>query len=128
MPALKKRVIKTWVSEIIENHEKKSGNINFIFTTDDMLLEINKKYLNHDYYTDIITFDYSTNRLIHGDIYISLDRVNENASTLNTGTTELFRVMIHGVLHLLGYDDSDNESQEKMRKAEDQCITLLLNK
>jgi rRNA maturation RNase YbeY len=93
---------------------------------DEMLLEINSKYLNHNYYTDIISFDYSENNIIAGDIYISIDRVRENA--LNTKTDfedELHRVLVHGILHFLGYKDKRPEEKKRMRDAENSCLKLL---
>lgn len=105
--------------------------LNYIFTTDDELLEINRQYLNHDYYTDIITFDLSDKerRPIIGEIYISIDRVLDNAATIQTDPTEeLIRVMFHGYLHLVGYKDKTKTQQLQMRAAEDDCLTLYRQK
>lgn len=125
MPDLKKNDLKKWITQVIKKHEKKTGSINYIFTTDIFLLEINKTYLHHDYFTDIITFNFSDNKAIHGDIYISIDRVRENAATYKTGDSEMNRVMIHGILHLLGFDDNTDGNKAKMRQAEDECLGMI---
>ncbi len=135
--------IRLWVASVIASEEKKTGTINFIFCSDEYLLALNNQYLKHDYYTDIITFDQSDDKkIISGDIYISIDRVKENAlakrhkrtlapdsrTTDNKQLTtnhELHRVMIHGVLHLLGYDDKRTGARKIMRKKEDMCLALL---
>jgi rRNA maturation RNase YbeY len=121
--------LKKWMSIVIQQKEWELGDINFIFCSDDFLLDINKKYLNHDTLTDIITFDYSKEnpkQAISGDIFISTDRVRENAQTFSkTFENELHRVMIHGVLHLLGYTDKTKSSKEEMTKQEDLCLDLL---
>ena len=90
------------------------------------MLEINKEFLNHDYYTDIITFDYSETDVVSGDLFISIERIKDNAKTLKTSyQEELHRVIIHGVLHLLGYKDKTEEESENMRKLEDECLLIL---
>jgi len=97
-----------------------------VFCSDDYLLELNKKHLQHDYYTDIITFDYSDEDVISGDLYISLDRVKDNAAGLEIDwLTELRRVMVHGVLHLLGYGDKSPKQKKEMRSAEDAALKKL---
>ena len=123
-----KRAHSQWIVTIIKNENQDPGNINYIFCSDPYLHSINRQYLNHDTYTDIITFDQSEeNNLIEGEIYISIDRVKENASSLNVPfETELRRVMAHGVLHLLGYTDKDPEHKKTMRKKEDDCLRLLI--
>ena len=123
----KSAIIKSWLRRVIHSHKKKTGNINFIFCSDEYLLVLNRKYLNHDAYTDIITFDNSTKAaLIEGDIFISIVRVKENAQHLKVDfENELHRVMVHGVLHLLGYDDQKKSSQKEMRKKEDECLKML---
>ena len=102
------------------------GAISFIFCNDDYILDVNRKYLNHDYYTDVITFDYREGKVLSGDVFISLDTVQSNA--LEFGTTyeeELHRVIVHSVLHLIGFKDkSDNDAQE-MRQNENHCLELL---
>ena len=131
-----KQLLKNWIKEVISACESSAGNINFIFTSDDDLLRINKKFLQHNYYTDVITFDTSdyaaplTNisSRTNGDIFISLDTVLTNSKTYsNSFTSELYRVMIHGILHLLGYNDSSDDEQKSMRQAENFALDLLKN-
>lgn len=115
-----------WVTRIVlsENHE--AGQIDYIFCSDDYLLRINQEYLNHDTYTDIITFDYSEGKVVSGDIFISVDRVKANAETFKVSfNQELLRVMSHGVLHLSGYGDKTDEERLKMRSKEDEKIKLF---
>lgn len=120
-----KQTYKNWLKSIIEKNNKRVGEINYIFCDDPYLLEINQKYLNHDYFTDIITFDYSEGKKIHGDIYISIDRVRENATLFNqTFDNELLRVLSHGVLHLCGFDDQNQEDKIQMTNQEDEAILL----
>lgn len=122
---LDESVTIAWVLKILESENKIPGNISYFFCTDTYLLDINQKYLNHDTYTDIITFDYVEGKLISGDILISLDRVRENANSFQTGfKNELQRVMAHGLLHLMGYKDKTPEEQALMREKEDFCLTL----
>ncbi len=122
-----KLLLKDWIYTVITNENKIKGSINFIFCNDSYLSKINKQFLNHDTYTDIITFDYTTDYKgkISGDIFISIDRVAENAEKLNISfTNELHRVMIHGVLHLLGYKDKTKSQKTLMRQKEDNCLSL----
>jgi len=115
--------IKSWVKKIIELEKKQSGQINVVFTNDEELLKMNIQYLNHDTYTDIITFDYTEEKKISGDIIISIERVGENALKLKTDfDEELKRVMIHGVLHLCGYKDKTKADSELMRKKENWAL------
>ncbi len=125
---LKQKVkLKQWIKTITEKEKHKLGTINYIFCTDDELLEINIKHLNHNTYTDIITFDYTEDKIIHSDIFISLDRVSENAKKFKVEfEVELHRVMIHGVLHLCGYKDKTKADSELMRKKEDAALKLWL--
>lgn len=125
--SLKKRtILKQWIKAIVENNKKEVGEISYIFCSDEQLLKINKEFLNHDYYTDIITFDYSETDVVSGDLFISIERIKDNAKTLKTSyQEELHRVIIHGVLHLLGYKDKTEVESENMRKLEDECLLIL---
>lgn len=115
-----------WIKKLILDEEKKVGNINYIFCDDEYLLKVNQDFLNHDYYTDIITFDYVKGKTISGDIFISLTRISENASTLSSSfEKELLRVLAHGVLHLCGYKDKSDEEEKEMRAKEDFYINLF---
>jgi len=117
--------LSDWISTTIVSEEHKEGDLNYIFCTDDYLLELNIKHLKHNTLTDIITFDYSLSKLISGDIFISIDRVLENASTYNTSfEDELHRVMIHGILHLCGYKDKEEHDKVLMRNKEDNYLSL----
>ncbi|MCT3923944.1 rRNA maturation RNase YbeY [Elizabethkingia anophelis] len=112
-----------WLEKLILEEGKKSGDINYILCDDEYLLEINRQYLDHDYYTDIITFDYCKGKIISGDIFLSLQRVLDNASMLETKQEEeLNRVLAHGILHLCGYKDKTEEEQKTMRSKEDYYI------
>lgn len=116
--------IKRWIQQTVASESKKSGDINIIFCSDEYLLEVNKQYLNHDYYTDIITFNYNTDK-INGDLFISLDRVTDNANQNNVPReTELLRVIIHGVLHLLAYNDKTAKEEKEIRAKEDSYIKI----
>lgn len=117
--------IKRWIKSVIASFKRKPGNINFIFCSDNFLLALNKKHLKHDYFTDVITFDLSEDSgTISGDIYISIERVKDNAGK-GSFEDELHRVMIHGILHLLGYSDKTPAKQKQMRKLENQCLDLF---
>ena len=125
-PLKSRTKIKQWIKQVIETKGKKTGNITYIFCDDEYLLEVNKQYLQHDYYTDVITFDYVENDLISGDIFISTDRVRENALAFGSSETEeLHRVIIHGVLHLLGLKDKSEKEASQMRQAENEALKLL---
>ena len=124
----KVKILKNWLKLIIESEKKKTGNINFIFCSDNFLLELNKTYLNHNTLTDIITFQNSapSDLSVSGEIYISTDRVEENATLFETSfTNEIHRVIVHGVLHLLGYKDKTKLQKTNMRQKEDYCLSLL---
>jgi probable rRNA maturation factor len=123
-----KEKIKTrnWIKQIITAEKKKPGDLSFVFTSDAALLEINKQFLNHNTYTDIITFDYCEEDVVNGDILISVERVKENAEKFGvTPDQELKRVMIHGVLHLCGYKDKSKADAALMRKKEDWALRKL---
>ena len=115
-----------WLAKLIDSEEMLIGQIDYIFCDDVFLLEINKKYLNHDTYTDIITFDYTEGKSIAGDIFISVDRVKDNAMKFDVEfTEELHRVMAHGVLHLVGYGDKSDEEILVMRSKEEKAMKLF---
>ncbi|MBT8282216.1 MAG: rRNA maturation RNase YbeY [Muriicola sp.] len=108
-----------WFKRVIDSEAKHLSELCFVLTNDEEVLEINQEYLGHNYYTDIITFNYNKGKEILGDIFISLDRVKENAIEYNVDfEQELKRVMVHGILHLLGYNDETEEEKSKMRKLE----------
>jgi len=114
-----KKVLILHLNSLIKNELKKTGDISVIFCSDNYLLKMNKDYLDHDYYTDIITFDYVEEDRISGDLFISLDRVKENAEKFETTVIhELYRVVFHGILHLVGYKDKSKEEQKLMKKKE----------
>lgn len=122
------QLIEQWLNTVASRECVQINQLSYIFCSDDYLLEINRNYLQHDYYTDIITFDNSLEDSddIIGDIFISVDRVRENASEFNVPfMNELTRVMAHGLLHLCGYGDKTPQEQELMRQKEDACISLL---
>jgi rRNA maturation RNase YbeY len=115
--------IKVWIRKIISSEKKICGDLSFVFMSDEELLKINRQFLNHDTYTDIITFDYTEGKKINGEIMISVERVEENSGKLNTGfDEELRRVIIHGVLHLCGYKDKSKADKKLMRQKEDTAL------
>ena len=115
-----------WIDSIIESEDKEPGEINYIFCDDDYLLEINKQYLDHDTLTDIISFDYCIGDLISGDIFISIDRVKDNAQEYDVSfNNELLRVMSHGILHYCGYKDKTQDEQLLMRTKEQEKINMF---
>ena len=118
--------LKRWINAVAQQFSHKVGEINYGFCSDAHIIEANKQYLQHDYFTDIITFDYSEGKTISGDLLISIDTVRSNAELFNTEfTTELHRVMIHGVLHLLGFKDKTDTEQLEIRKQENEALNLL---
>ena len=121
-----KTKLKHWIKSIVNKEKNVVGTLNYIFCSDDELLEINVKHLNHNTFTDIITFDYTEDKKISSDIFISIDRVIENSKKFDTSfENELHRVMIHGVLHLCGYKDKTKSDAELMRKKENWALKLF---
>jgi len=127
-PNISKRETTNWIKTIAQQYNKKIGEIAYIFCSDACILKINNEYLQHDYYTDIITFDYSAKNIISGDIFISLDTVKSNAEKYNQPfETELHRVIIHGILHLCGQKDKTKKDSEEMRNKENEALKLINN-
>ncbi|MFK2819072.1 rRNA maturation RNase YbeY [Flavobacteriaceae sp. LMIT009] len=121
-----KDIISTWISEVIINEDCKEGELNYIFCDDEYLHKLNIEFLDHDTLTDIISFDYSVGKELHGDVFISVDRVKDNAEDLDVNfNDELHRVMIHGVLHYCGYKDKSDEESKVMRAKEDFYLNKL---
>lgn len=115
-----------WLIEVIARHDRICGEINYIFCNDEEILEVNREFLNHDYYTDIITFDYSRGRMVNGDIYISTDTVRTNAELFGQPyINEFYRVLVHGVLHLCGINDKGPGEREIMESHENNALDLL---
>ena len=126
MPKIDQTLVKRWVGEIATKYGKMVGDISYIFTDDEGILATNRDFLNHDYYTDIITFDYSRRRLISGDLYISLDTVKSNSEQFSVNyENELYRVIIHGILHLCGINDKGPGEREIMEQHENEALKEL---
>ena len=126
LPNIKKRATSNWIKVVAEAYGKKAGDVSYIFCDDAKILEINQTYLHHDFYTDIITFDYSEGDRISGDIFISIDRIKENAATYKTTIEdELHRVMIHGILHLCGLNDKSPKDKKLMQEKENEALEIL---
>lgn len=126
LPEIEQTKVSRWIKQIAAKYGKKTGNINYIFCDDERILELNKEFLQHDYFTDIITFDYSSGKTISGDIFISIDTVKSNAEGLGVDfENELHRVIIHGILHLCGQDDKTTESQAEMTRKENEALAQL---
>lgn len=118
--------LRAWIEQVVRNADKRVGEIGYVFCSDDHLLTVNRQFLNHDTYTDIITFDYVSGDMVSGDIIISVDRVRENAKQMKLPfSEELHRVMIHGVLHLLGQGDKSERESKEMRAKENVALQLL---
>ena len=128
MPELDQAAIREWVASVAASYDKRVGDINYVFVDDERILEVNRQFLGHDYYTDIITFDYSQGRILSGDLYISLDTVRSNAlQQPNTSyRQELHRVVIHGVLHLCGINDKGPGEREVMEACENRALAMLV--
>ena len=126
MPAIRRRDTSAWVKAVAASYGKKVGEIAYIFVDDEEILRVNREYLQHDYYTDIITFDYAEGDTISGDLFISLDTVRTNAEQFDKPyEEELHRVIIHGILHLCGINDKGPGEREIMEAAEDKALALL---
>jgi len=118
--------LSNWLSQVILSENKKEGDINYVFCDDEYLLNINQQYLDHDTLTDIISFDYTVGNELHGDIFISIERVRENAQDFNvTFDEELKRVLAHGILHYCGFKDKSEEDEQLMRQKEDEKIKMF---
>ena len=125
MPAIKKRETSEWIKAVAASYGKRVGEIAYIFCSDEKILEVNRQYLEHDYYTDIITFDYTEGNRISGDLFISLDTVRTNAEQFDQPyERELYRVIIHGVLHLCGINDKGPGEREIMEAAENKALSM----
>ena len=128
MPAIRRRDTSAWIKQVAASYGKKVGSIAYIFCTDDEILDVNRQYLRHDYYTDIITFDYCEDDTISGDLFISLDTVRTNAEQqATTYEEELHRVIIHGILHLVGINDKGPGEREIMEAAENNALAIRKN-
>ncbi len=126
MPVFPKRKTSAWIKRVAALHGRTVGDIAYIFCSDEKILDVNRTYLQHDYYTDIITFDYSEGDAISGDLFISLDTVRTNAEKFAVAyDSELYRVIIHGVLHLCGIDDKAPGARAVMERYEDEALRLL---
>ena len=126
MPAIKKRETTEWIKSVAATYGKRTGEIAYIFCSDEKILEVNRQYLQHDYYTDIITFDYCEGDILSGDVFISLDTVKSNSEMFSTFfENEFCRVICHSVLHLIGFKDKTDVDSKEMRKNENICLDLL---
>jgi rRNA maturation RNase YbeY len=126
MPVLEKQKLNRWIKEVAADYNKKVGDIAYLFCNDERILEVNKQYLDHDYFTDIITFDYSERNIISGDIFISLETVESNAKDFGVSfQDELHRIIIHGILHLCGNDDKTPELRKEMTTKENNALSKL---
>ena len=125
-PSIRRRNTTAWIRRVAASYGKKVGEVGYLFCDDEKILEVNREYLGHDYYTDIITFDYDEGDIINGDIVISLDTVRTNAEQLGKDyNEELHRVIIHGILHLCGQNDKGPGEREQMEAAENRALELL---
>lgn len=127
MPKIKKRETTAWIKAVAKSYGRRVGEVGYMFVNDDKILEVNREYLGHDYYTDVITFDYDEDDVVSGDVVISLDTVASNAHLFNkTYEDELYRVIIHGILHLCGINDKGPGEREQMEAAENKALALRL--
>ena len=121
-----KLILKRWIKQVIDSYGFKAGELSYIFCSDDKILEVNRQFLQHDYYTDVITFDYDEDGVVSGDMYISVDTVRTNAEQYAPSfESEMQRVIIHGVLHLCGLKDKQPDEEKKMRAAEEKALVML---
>ena len=126
MPKIKKRETTAWIKAVVASYKRRLGDIGYMFVDDEKILEVNREYLGHDYYTDVITFDYDEDDVVSGDIVISLDTVRSNAELFGKEyDDELHRVIIHGILHLCGINDKGPGERELMEAAENKALALL---
>lgn len=130
MPKLDRKAIRAWITAVAATYDgRRVGNVNYIFCNDERMIQVNNEFLGHDYYTDIITFDYSEPGVVSGDMYISLDTVLSNSSKFKTSyEQELLRVIIHGVLHLCGINDKGRGERAVMEAAEERALDLWYKK
>ncbi len=126
-PPIDENSLSQWIETVAKKHDRETGEISYLFCDDEKILEVNQQYLNHDFYTDIITFDYSEGNVISGDIIISLQTVESNSQMYKTDfKEELHRVIIHGILHLCGLGDLTDEEESAMRAAENSALEMLV--
>lgn len=122
----KTKDIKNWIVQVIRSEGKRTGDLSFFFLPDEDLREINREFLGHNYNTDVIAFDYGTGGTVSGEIYMSIDTIRTNSSFYASGVRhEILRVMLHGTLHLIGYDDKDDRGKKEMRKKEDYYLSKM---
>lgn len=126
MPSFNVALVERWIEQVAKNHDRVLGPLTYVFCNDEKIIEVNREFLQHDYYTDIITFDYSRSRMVSGDMFISLDTVASNAAMVGCDyERELMRVVVHGVLHLCGINDKGPGEREIMEAHEDEALRLL---
>ena len=126
MPSFNVALVERWIEQVAKNHDRVLGPLTYVFCNDEKIIEVNGEFLQHDYYTDIITFDYSRSRMVSGDMFISLDAVASNAAMVGCDyERELMRVVVHGVLHLCGINDKGPGEREIMEAHEDEALRLL---
>jgi len=126
IPGFRPEFFDLWLTKVAASYNKSIANLSYVFVSDEYLLEMNREHLSHDYYTDIITFNYNDGDSLAGDLFISYDRVKANASDFGNGSVhdELCRVMVHGLLHLEGFNDKTEAEEQEMRRHEEQCLLL----
>ncbi len=128
LPKINQSAVNQWIAQVAQSHQRVVGDLTYIFCNDEKILEVNRQYLQHDYFTDIITFDYSSRKRISGDMFISLDTIKSNAELFERAyNEELMRVVIHGVLHLCGINDKGPGEREIMEMHENEALAILPN-